>query len=420
MPMAIGQAVNRLWLYGDVMCKLTYYLQGVSVGASVFTITVMSIDRYLAIRRPIAFRKVFNRRSTIMVIVALWGVSLLLFAPLLVVRQTSRVLVENADHQLIFCVEQWGTPKNRRSYSILCFVLVYAVPGSIVILAYSLMGRRLCAASLLQQINAGAAPGVSRYQAGGERLVRDRKRVAKILLLLAILFALCWLPYNILNLLLDLDESRPNAEQIFAMLPFTLLLGHANSAINPLLYCFLTRNFRNTVRQIFSPICKCCRVQNAGSSDRAAISPLNQNGHACSTYQFRRYKNRVPLGANVVLHDCQRDGSPNQMKAPSSELIEMRGVNRAASSPGVECAATHSSSSYTRGRQTHSSSSGYDSCPAGLTYSSNHGGTHSMSTLSNTNYIDHSPHRKCFLRHSRHLSTLNDSSVPISAQQCHF
>ncbi|CAB3380658.1 Hypothetical predicted protein, partial [Cloeon dipterum] len=27
MPMAIGQAVNRLWLYGDVMCKLTYYLQ---------------------------------------------------------------------------------------------------------------------------------------------------------------------------------------------------------------------------------------------------------------------------------------------------------------------------------------------------------------------------------------------------------
>jgi len=40
---------------------------GVSVGASVFTITVMSIDRYLAIQHPIAFRKVFNRRSAIMV-----------------------------------------------------------------------------------------------------------------------------------------------------------------------------------------------------------------------------------------------------------------------------------------------------------------------------------------------------------------
>jgi hypothetical protein len=40
---------------------------GVSVGASVFTITVMSIDRYLAIQHPIAFRKVFKRRSAIMV-----------------------------------------------------------------------------------------------------------------------------------------------------------------------------------------------------------------------------------------------------------------------------------------------------------------------------------------------------------------
>jgi len=169
---------------------------------------------------------------------------MLLFAPLLVVRQTSRVMVAGTDHQLAFCVEKWSAPSDRRTYSIVCFVVVYAVPGSIVMLAYSLMGRRLCAASLLQQIDAGAAPGVSRHQAGGERMVRDRKRVARILLLLAILFALCWLPYNILNLLLELDERRPNAEEIFALLPFALLLGHANSAINPLLYCFLTRNFR--------------------------------------------------------------------------------------------------------------------------------------------------------------------------------
>ncbi len=37
------------------------------MSASVFTITAMSIDRYLAIRHPMAFRKVFNRKSTIFV-----------------------------------------------------------------------------------------------------------------------------------------------------------------------------------------------------------------------------------------------------------------------------------------------------------------------------------------------------------------
>ncbi|GFG31518.1 hypothetical protein Cfor_05628, partial [Coptotermes formosanus] len=39
----------------------------VSVGASVFTITAMSIDRYMAIRHPMAFRKIFNRSTTLFI-----------------------------------------------------------------------------------------------------------------------------------------------------------------------------------------------------------------------------------------------------------------------------------------------------------------------------------------------------------------
>lgn len=49
------------------MTLLGCVFAGVSVGASVFTITAMSIDRYLAIRHSMAFRKVFNRKSTIYV-----------------------------------------------------------------------------------------------------------------------------------------------------------------------------------------------------------------------------------------------------------------------------------------------------------------------------------------------------------------
>lgn len=44
-----------------------YMRLGVSVGASVFTIAAMSIDRYLAIEHSMSFRKVLNRKSTIYV-----------------------------------------------------------------------------------------------------------------------------------------------------------------------------------------------------------------------------------------------------------------------------------------------------------------------------------------------------------------
>ncbi|XP_014216334.1 orexin receptor type 1-like [Copidosoma floridanum] len=83
MPMSISQAVTIIWVYGELMCKLFYYLQGVAVAASVFTFTTMSIDRYLAIRSPIGFRQRFNRKVTIIIIGVLWAVSLSIFIPVL-------------------------------------------------------------------------------------------------------------------------------------------------------------------------------------------------------------------------------------------------------------------------------------------------------------------------------------------------
>lgn len=79
----------------------------------------------------------------------------------------------------------------------------------------------------------------------GTRLVRERRRVARILLLLAVLFAFCWLPYNVLAILFDLGVNKN-----IKLFSFALLLGHANSAINPVLYCFMTRNFRRAVREL--------------------------------------------------------------------------------------------------------------------------------------------------------------------------
>ncbi|XP_071448613.1 orexin receptor type 2-like [Hetaerina americana] len=298
MPMAVGQSVHRLWLYGEAMCKLTYYLQGVSVGASVFTITAMSIDRYLAIRHPMAFRKVFNRKSTLMVIVVLWCVSLAIFVPLLWVRRTDRVVLGGEGelpplartHHFAFCLEDWPpSGSERRLYGVFCFVLVYAAPGTVVILAYALMGRSLCAAA--NAAASGRHPpffhagqnGTGRTQGSAScssRVARERRRAARILLLLALLFAACWLPYNVLSLLLDLRPHPPPEELIMKAFPFTLLLGHANSAINPVLYCFMTNNFRRTVKAVLrSP----CTGGSVTSRNRSRGLPMGRRGPDTTT-----------------------------------------------------------------------------------------------------------------------------------------
>ncbi|CAK9821030.1 Orexin receptor type 2 [Anthophora plagiata] len=272
MPVAVSQAVSIVWIHGEVMCKLSSYLQGVAVAASVFTITAMSIDRYLAIRNPIAFRRVFNRKSTVIVIVVLWLVALIIFSPLLKAmtlqspgmelelsnitfhgswtmtsnfsQNTSRV--SRLPPAFYICSEDFK-PLGIRAplFGVVCFILVYAIPGFVVILSYSMMGRTLCAKK--PPFDCDSVEGSASSQQSF-RLVRERRRIAWILLLLAVLFALCWLPYNVLMLLIDLGAVEGKATT--DALSYCLFLGHANSALNPMVYCFMTRNFRRSVAEI--------------------------------------------------------------------------------------------------------------------------------------------------------------------------
>ncbi|XP_043666307.1 orexin receptor type 1-like isoform X1 [Vespula pensylvanica] len=272
MPVAASQAVSLVWIYGEVMCKLSSYLQGVAVAASVYTITAMSIDRYLAIRSPIAFRRVFNRKSTVVVIVILWLVALSIFMPVLqgmTLQSPQTDLVNITLHGPWTLQENFSLNDTRASrlppafyicsedlnplgigpdlFGTACFILVYAIPGFVVILAYSMMGRTLCARK--PPFDCDSVKGSASSQQNF-RLVRERRRIAWILLLLAVLFALCWLPYNVLRLLVDLKVVDKGYSSVTDALSYCLFLGHANSALNPIVYCFMTRNFRRSVAEI--------------------------------------------------------------------------------------------------------------------------------------------------------------------------
>ncbi|CAK1604607.1 unnamed protein product [Parnassius mnemosyne] len=305
MPVQIAKAVTLLWYFGEVMCKTVNFLQGVAVASSVFTITAMSVDRYLAITQSLRQPWMPSRRGACMLLGVLWLIALAIFAPLLVVASVEREVVplltktENGsmlvESSIEFCTEKWPNSINRELFGTFSFILVYAVPGSIVVVSYFLMGRRLCSVLPPFDQTEGSVNSQQRL-----RLVRERKRVAWILLLLAVLFALCWLPYNILQLLIDINVVQVDAGALF--LPYTLLLGHANSAINPIVYCLMTRNFRRSLRKLL-----CHDPGNIHSSTHFHMQGLRQKSNTssmrtCTTVTFRSSNNqsgRAPFSPNI-------------------------------------------------------------------------------------------------------------------------
>ncbi|XP_063621730.1 neuropeptide FF receptor 1-like [Cydia splendana] len=252
MPLQLSKAVTLVWFYGETVCKIANYMQGVAVAASVFTIAAMSVDRWLSISPEPRLRPP-SRRQAVLLLLLLWCAAMLIFIPLLKVATVQREAVPVISKGLLnvsivsrdvhFCTEEWGELDARKQFGMFSFTLVYAIPGSITILSYAFMGRTLCSVKPPFDIDEG---NVSMQQ--GLRLMKERKRVAWILLLLAVLFALCWLPYNIMQLLLDMYVV--NAKDLSMFLPYALLLGHANSAINPIVYCMMTRNFQRSARKL--------------------------------------------------------------------------------------------------------------------------------------------------------------------------
>uniref|UniRef100_A0A4W5JHC2 Adenosine A2b receptor n=1 Tax=Hucho hucho TaxID=62062 RepID=A0A4W5JHC2_9TELE len=89
-------------------------------------------------------------------------------------------------------------------------------------------------------------------------LLQREIRAAKSLSIIVGLFALCWLPVHILNCLTlfykDLYKPPP-------VMYIAIMLSHANSAVNPIIYAYRIQDFRNTFRKILTRQVLCQREE---------------------------------------------------------------------------------------------------------------------------------------------------------------
>lgn len=84
----VSMLVLRYWPFGLLMCKIVNYSQAVSVLVSAYTLLAISIDRYMAIMRPLKPR--LGKAAAKAVVAAVWGGALATAAPISVVSQLQR------------------------------------------------------------------------------------------------------------------------------------------------------------------------------------------------------------------------------------------------------------------------------------------------------------------------------------------
>ena len=275
IPTAIGMLRDsNSWIFADdgpfgqLSCKLLQFSQASSMSCSILSLTALAFERFFAVVFPM--QKVLSIRRTLRIITVIWVATIALTCPFLYAGKVRRF------DGVPFCIEDWSPafhPKQTPEIvTIVSFVFLYALPLIVISVVYSIItakvwGRR--------------SPG-NATQANRRVLNKSKKNVLKLSVAVVLAFAFGWFLIH-LNLFLFhfSDVFKPCGIPLWLQ-NTGFFLGHANSAINCLIYVIFSDNYRRGFKEVLKPLFSKCSRGNSGSE----VAPAALG---------------IPLGDRVVL-----------------------------------------------------------------------------------------------------------------------
>ncbi|XP_031198837.1 neuropeptide FF receptor 2 isoform X2 [Mastomys coucha] len=249
MPITLLDNIIAGWPFGSSMCKISGLVQGVSVAASVFTLVAIAVDRFRCVVYP--FKPKLTFKTAFVTIVIIWGLAITIMTPsaiMLHVQEEKYYRVRLSSHNktgtVYWCREDWPRQEMRRIYTTVLFATIYLAPLSLIVIMYARIGASLFKTSV-------HCTGKQRPEQW--HVSKKKQKVIKMLLIVALLFILSWLPLWTLMMLSDYADLSPNKLRIINIYvyPFAHWLAFCNSSVNPIIYGFFNENFRNGFQDAF-------------------------------------------------------------------------------------------------------------------------------------------------------------------------
>lgn len=247
IPFLCTQNVLSYWPYGEFLCKMYMTADTMSQFSSTFCLTVMSIDRCLAVVHPMRSTKWRKPQVAKIINAMMWIVSFLITLPV--------IIFSNIQEGFNSCNITWPDPYNVWSNAFILYTAILGFFGPVVVIC-------LCYLFLVIRVrSAGARAGVT-------QLRRSERKVTRMVVIIVLVFVLCWLPFfttNIVNLHYTIPENNITATIYFIL----VILTYVNSCANPILYGFLSNNFK----QSFQKALCVARENGVNTPDQQALTP---------------------------------------------------------------------------------------------------------------------------------------------------
>uniref|UniRef100_G3SUW3 Growth hormone secretagogue receptor type 1 n=1 Tax=Loxodonta africana TaxID=9785 RepID=G3SUW3_LOXAF len=225
---------SRPWVFGPLLCRLSLYVGEGCTYATLLHMTALSVERYLAICRPLRARVLVTRRRVRALIAALWAVALLSAGPFLFLMGVEQ---EDPDIYAVpsfFSRECRPSPARLGALRIMLWVTTayFFLPFLCLGVLYGLIGRELWR-------NRGPLRGPA---ASGRE--KGHRQTVRVLLVVVLAFVVCWLPFHVGRIIyLHTEDTRTMyISQYFNIV--ALQLFYLSASINPILYNLISKKYR--------------------------------------------------------------------------------------------------------------------------------------------------------------------------------
>ncbi|CAB1418004.1 unnamed protein product [Pleuronectes platessa] len=248
LPVTIIYTLMDHWILGDTLCKLTPFIQCISVTVSIFSLVLIAMERYQLIVHPTGWKPVVSQ--SYLAVAVTWMVACLISVPFLSYSELARPFQNLSvpflvgDH--LVCMEQWPSLEERRAYTTSLLIFQYFLPLILIMVCYLHVYLRLRRRKDM----------VERGRNTTQKKNKGSTRINAMLISIVVAFTISWLPLNIFNTVYDWNHEAIPSCSHDVIFSFCHLTAMASTCINPIIYGFLNSNFQKHLKSTLLH-CRC-------------------------------------------------------------------------------------------------------------------------------------------------------------------
>ncbi|XP_074092269.1 melanopsin [Macrotis lagotis] len=240
-PVFFANSLYKRWIFGEKGCEFYAFCGALFGITSMITLMVIALDRYFVITRPLASIGMISKKKTALILLGVWLYSLTWSLPPFF--GWSAYVPEGL---LTSCSWDYTTfTPSVRAYTMLLFCFVFFIPLIIIIYCYIFIFRAIQDTNkAVQNIGDSESTASPRHC----QKLKNEWKMAKIALVVILLYVLSWAPYSIVALVAFAGYSHiltPYMNSVPA------IIAKASAIHNPIIYAISHPKYRMAIAQNF-------------------------------------------------------------------------------------------------------------------------------------------------------------------------